>query len=433
MKHNHHNNIRRLLTAMLALVLCALLLCSCASSGKVLMHIGKTELTLNTYELLLSRMKGTLAYNGYEVENDSFWDYIWSAEGATYGDYFSAEILNAAQDMLLRLYLFDEVYQLTLPQSYYDEIDVYMSDLLENDFGGSKTAFNNAMAEYGINMNMLRENYIMEDKVEYLSTYLSSMTADSAREEYYNANYVCFRQILVPLYEYLYETDENGDLIYYRTGTNYIAYDTKNGTTVTATDGTLRTDENGDTMYFHADGSIAYDTEGGELVGLDADNDGYVDYQELSEEEIANITENAQALSALIEAGDFTVFEAYGAEYAGDDGIWDAYPNGIFLNEAQSYSLEYLNQLSTELADAAVGDVILFQSDSAFHLVMKYPLTEGAWDQDDNADWFGTFEDEVTESIILKLCEEYADQVVIDNEVLSEAASMKEIGANWNY
>ena len=433
MKHANNTKLFRILSALLALVLCALPLCSCASSGQALMTLGKTELSLNTYELLLSRMKGTLAYNGYEVNNDAFWDYIWSTDGATYEDYFNAEILSAAKDMLLRLYLFEEVYHLTLPQSYYDDIDVYMQDLLENDFSNSKNAFNKAMAEYGINMDMLRENYVMEDKLEYLVTYLSARTADSAREEYYQEHYVRFRQILFPLYEYVYETDENGDVIYLEKGKNTVAYDTKNGKTMTATDGTVRCDENGNPIYFLEDGSIAYDTVNGEPAGVDSDADGYVDSVELSSEEAANVRENAGKLQSLIEAGDFSTFEAYGAQYAGDDGVWDAYPGGIFLNSEQSYSLAYLQELSKELKVAQAGDVILYESDNALHLVMKYELKEGAWGEEDNKDWFGTFEDEVMETVISALIAEYADQIVINEDVLAKATGIKEIGTNWNY
>lgn len=424
--------LHRTLSLLLAMLLCLLSFCSCAASGKTLMSIDGTTLSLNTYELLLSRMKGTLAYNGYEVESEDFWDYIWSTGGATYNDYFSAEILTAAKEMLVRLYLFEEVYDLTLPQSQIDEVDVYMQDILDNDFDGSKTAFNNAVSEFGVNMNMLRENYIIEEKLEYLASYISSRTADNAREEYFMEHYLCFRQILFPLYEYLYETDENGDTVYYKTGTNYIAYDKKNGKTMTMTDGSLRVDENGDVMYFNEDGSIAYDTKDGEAKGLDKDKDGYVDTQKLSADEIKNVTTNAENMRDSIEAGDFTVFEAFGEDY-GDDDIWKSYPNGIFLSDEKGYSLQYLNELAIELSEAEVGDVILFESDNAFHLVMKYPLAAGAWNVEANADWFGTFDDEVVESIVAKLCEEYMDQIVVDESVLAKASDMKNIGANWNY
>ena len=433
MKHSHRICAFRVICALLALLVCALPLCSCASSDSTLMKLGKTELTLNTYELLLSRMKGTLAYNGYEVDNAAFWDYIWSTDGATYEDYFNAEILAAAKDMLLRLYLFEEVYDLTLPQSYYDDVDVYMQDLLENDFNSSKNAFNKAMADYGINMEMLRENYIMEDKLEYLVDYLSARTADSAREEYYQEHYVRFRQILFPLYEYEYQLDENGDVVYHQVGKNTVAYDTKNGKTMKATDGTLRCDEDGNPIYFLEDGSIAYDTVNGEPAGVDADKDGYVDSKALSDAEITNIKENATKLQGLIEAGDFSTFEDYGAQYAGNDDVWSAYPDGIFLNSEQSYSLAYLQELADQLQVAKVGDVILYQSENAVHLVMKYDLTESAWGVEGNKDWFGTFEDEVIESVILSICGEYADQIVIDQSVLDKSRGIKEIAANWNY
>lgn len=433
MKLHRNKPIWRAMIGFFSLIIVLSSLGGCSSDQKVLMRVGKTELTVNTYELLLSRMKGTLAYNGYDVDQAEFWDYIWSADGATYEDYFSSEILSAAKDMLLRLYLFDEVYHLTLPQSYLDDIDVYMADILENDFDNSKTKMNSELSKYGVNEKMLRENYIMEDKLDYLATYLSSMTADSAREEYYQNNYVCFRQILFPLYEYQYVTDENGDLVYYRQGTNYIAYDTKNGKTQQATDGTLRKDENGDTMYFWEDGSVAYDTENGDLMGLDADQDGYVDYVELSKEESENVTANAKKLQGLIENGDFSTFEAYGAEYAGDDGVWDAYPNGIFLNNEKSYSLDYLNELSSQLNEANVGDLILYRSDSAYHLVMKYSLEEQAWDDTANSDWFNDFEDELMETVIAALCQDYMNQIEIDEEALATVTGIKEIGANWNY
>jgi hypothetical protein len=39
----------------------------------------------------------------------------------------------------------------------------------------------------------------------------------------------------------------------------------------------------------------------------------------------------------------------------------------------------------------------------------------------------------VIESVILSLCAEYADEIVIDQDALAKATGIKEIGANWNY
>lgn len=426
--------MRRALCLVLVLCMTLTMLLSCSSGkGKTLMRLGDTTLSVNLYELMLSRMKGTLAYNDYEVDSDEFWDYIWNAEGATYNDYFLESIREAAKTTLVKLYLFEEVYDLTLPQSKIDEVDVYMADLLENDFDGSKTAFNQAMAAYGINMDMLRENYIMEAKIDYLSTYLSTRTADNAREEYCQQSYVCFRQILFPLYEYIYETDENGDVIYFKAGTNYIAYDKKGGVTKTGTDGTLRKDADGNTMYFTEDGKIAYDKANGIPLEVDEDKDGYADFAALSEEEQASIKEKAEQLKALIEAGDFTTFEQYGKELSGDDGVWDAYPGGIYLNQKTSYPIAYLNEISSELASMKVGDTLLHRSDNAYHFIMKYEMPKGAYADEENEDWFGSFESELMSSIIDTLCKEYIDQVKVDEDVFAEAMTMKDVGTNINY
>jgi hypothetical protein len=289
------------------------------------------------------------------------------------------------------------------------------------------------MAAYGINMDMLRENYIMEEKIEYLSTYLSSHTADSAREEYCQEHYVRFRQILFPLYEYVYELDENGDIIYFKAGTNYICYDSKNGQTRTGTDGALRKDADGNVMYFNEDGSIAYDTANGIPLEVDKDGDGYYDYVAFSAEKQNEIKTTAEQMNKLIENGDFTTFEEYGAQLSGSDGIWESYPNGIYLNEQTSYPLAYLNEIAGALAGLEVGGTLLHRSDNAYHLIMKYEMPEGAYADKQNEDWFGSFENEVMNSIVDTLCEEYLSKVEVNEDVYAEAMDMKQVGTNINY
>ena len=157
---------QRLICCLIALALLLCTLVGCSSSGKTLMSIGKQSLCVNMYELLLSRMKGTLAYNDYPVDSEDFWNTIISEQGATHNDYFTLSIQEEAKMMLIKLYLFEEKYQLTLPDSYYEEIDQYMNDALTYLHNGSKTEFNSVLSEYGVNMKMLRENYVIEDKIE---------------------------------------------------------------------------------------------------------------------------------------------------------------------------------------------------------------------------------------------------------------------------
>ena len=272
----------RILAFILVLSMLLVGMIGCSSSGETLMKLGDQELSVNMYELLLSRMKGTLMYNGHPTDSADFWNTIISTQGSTYNDYFCLSIQDEAKKMLIKLYLFEEVYELTLPQSNYDAIDAYINDALEMIHDGSKTAFNEELSLYGINMDMLRENYIIEDKIDLLKKNILAQTGELAKDEYYRDNYVRFRQILLPLYEYIYETDENGDKIYYEQGSDRICYDI-NGVTKTGTDGKPIVDANGDTVYYTEEGRIAYNKKKGEIRGVDKDNDGYTDYNKLDE------------------------------------------------------------------------------------------------------------------------------------------------------
>jgi len=418
------------LLVALVLLLSATLV-GCSSKGKVLMQIGKQKLTVNTYELMLSRMKGTLQYNGYPTDTESFWNTIISVQGGTYNDYFCHTVQEQAKLMLVKLYLFEEVYKLELPDSYYDTIDEYMNDALDLLNDGSKSKFNATLAAFGVNMDMLRENYVMEDKVDYLKSHLSKQTGDTARDEYYQKNYVRFRQILMPLYEYLYETDENGDTIYYKEGTDRICYD-MNGITKKGTDGKTIVDENGDTVYYTEDGKIAYNTSKGIPRGIDKDNDGYTDYEMLDDESARLVGEHAKKLVEIIVAGDFTTFEEYGKNMSEED-LWSAYPNGIYINKNKDYGIEYIDDIQEALVNMAVGDIALVEADNAYHLIMKYEIEQDGYKNDDNSDWFEEFEDEVISEILDALCEKYLDEVVVDATVLKEAMDMREIGANTDY
>ena len=426
-------NVRiRVCAILMSLVLLlSISLIGCSAKGKTVMQIGKQKLTVNMYELMLSRMKGTLEYNGYPTDTESFWDTIISVQGGTYNDYFCHTVQEQAKRMLIKLYLFEEVYKLELPNSYYDTIDEYIGDALDLLHDGSKTQFNTALSAFGVNIDMLRENYIMEDKIDYLKLQLSKQTGDSARTEYYEKNYVRFRQILLPLYDYLYETDENGDTIYYKEGTDRICYDTK-GVTKTGTDGKTIVDGNGDTVYYTEDGKIAYNTSAGVARGVDKDKDGYTDYKMKDEEGVQLVKDQAAKLQEIIVAGDFTTFEDYGKQVS-EEELWSAYPNGMYINKNKDYGIEYIDKIQDALTNMAVGDIALIEADNAYHLIMKYTIETDGYKNDTNKDWFESFEDEVISEILDAMCEKYMDEVEVNTKVLQEAMDMKAIGANTDY
>ena len=73
------------------IVLCMVisLLSACSKQPEVLMTLEDKTLSVNTYQFLLTRMKGTVANYGYDVNNSNFWRTIISADGSTYDDYFT--------------------------------------------------------------------------------------------------------------------------------------------------------------------------------------------------------------------------------------------------------------------------------------------------------------------------------------------------------
>ena len=124
----------KLLVLLVALALCLPLLAGCSGkSGKTLIEIEGVKVSVNTYELLLSRMKGTLAKNQYKVDSDDFWATIVDSSNTTYDQYLRDSILENAKTYAIGVYLFDKVYNLTLPAETLNAIDAELAELIEDE------------------------------------------------------------------------------------------------------------------------------------------------------------------------------------------------------------------------------------------------------------------------------------------------------------
>ena len=124
------NMKRALKTIAILLVVITVFSCfaSCSSKGKTLMELDGTKMSVNTFMLFLSRMKGNLAsayHYGTEALKTDFWDSVRDASGTTNNDYYTDLVLEDANTYLAALYLFDEL-GLKLPDSYIEEIDTKM-------------------------------------------------------------------------------------------------------------------------------------------------------------------------------------------------------------------------------------------------------------------------------------------------------------------
>ena len=430
-----------IILAVAILLSCIVIAFSCANSGtgKPILKLEKSEISVNLFMLMLSRMKGNLASSygyGAQALQNSFWDSVMdTSTGVTYDKYYTKQVLDSAKTYIAALALFDEL-NLKLPKSYEAEIDTELDELMTNDANGSKTEFNNLLAQYGANYKVLREAYILEAKIAYLSDYLfgadGSKIAAELVEEYYQNTYMRFRHVFYYTVKPKYQTDSNGDIIYYTNNEyKYISYDTKNGTTKTENGKTVK-DTNGKDVYFLSDGHIAYRPT--DYPGVVRDANGNVMTEKLSETELKKLQDESTMLMESVDKGNFTLFDTYVEKYGEDTGM-TMYPGGYYVTAGSDYDSP---EVLVALSEMEVGEVRKVYSEYGIHVVMKYELPKAAYNDKANADFFSTkegqlvFISDLKRLLLAEYLEQYKANIVIDEELLA-TVSLKTVGANFYY
>ena len=440
------NFIKRVVSVIVILSMIAISLVSCGGTGKPLLKLEKQSISVNVFELYLSRMKGMLCsadYFGEAAKKTAFWETLKDVSTKqTYSDYYTEMVLDTAKTHLAALAEFEKR-GLTLPQSYIDEIDAELDALIQNEADGSKSAFNAILADYGANYDILRESYIIEAKIAYLREVLfgknGSKVSAEMIDDYYNENYARFKQVFLYTYEFLYEEDENGDEIYYRDDNSRISYDTTK-TAKVKDDGSYVTDENGDRIYVYidADGKerIAYKKEGARTKQIyDSNGDPKVRYYKDSDPEMKIVNSDANEILAEAKTGDYAGFNILVAEYNQDEGVKD-YPNGYYVSKNTQYeAVDVIKQV----LEMEVGEVRKIQSDYGIHIVMRYELQDEAYTFEENEDLFistetGTyiFMGDLMDQLFLEYMEEYKADIVVDEKLL-ETVDIESTGINFYY
>ena len=432
---------RRILSVILclALLMGAVAMTACSKRGTTLLELDGYTISTNQYQLLLSRVKASLYYAGYSVDSSTFWDMVIDSEGNTYDQYFRNAALNDAKRYLAAAVIFDEE-GLVLPQSYKDAIDEDIDEYVRD--AGSKSALNNALSAYGVNVDMLRDLYELEAKYAYLQAHLygaeGEKIAANVRYDYLTEHAVCFKQVLIRAFDYVYETDNNGDEIYYKVGENNakinnIAYDTVGGfTRVDEFDKTIL-DKNGDAIYYLPNGSIAYDKVNG-VRSVVYDANGVAKTVKYSAEELAEHKAAGEEIMASVTKGDYAAFEALLAEYevSGDDAfVTDS--TYCFLYTTGDNDYDYLNDIADVLAESEEGVVRMVSSEYGYNVVMKYPIPQDAVTNAAYEDWFGDLSTRVVAKLFHNKCEPYMERVAVSTEEFANLPSMKQISTNFSY
>ena len=454
---------KRILRIAAILLICALalpMLFACSGkTGKPMLTLKKdgisVSLSVNFYELMLSRMKGTLCFYGYTANGvtanyDGFWDFSDKFNGEdlqTIDEYYCGNILDNCYTFLVSLYLFEKE-GLTLSATAEQEIEDRLYELLRTDGNGSKTKLNSVLAAYGVNYDILKEAYTIEAKVSALQEHLYGENASKlgyeVKDQYMNEHYVHFRQIFLSTYHYVYETDANGDVIYYYSeGDNkdHIYYDVYNGEVGYDENGNEKKDKNGDVIYYVKDTDqtkIAYDSTNGMPAYVPNENGSDFKTEDMTEEELAQVTEKAQKLYEELEGSTYTEFEAVMEKESDDMAESGEYDDGYYLEKGLDFTAKgddylYLDQIVTALESMEDGEIAMIRSNFGYHIIKKYPHTEKAYEKECNQTWFENFAQGLVEELFLEKCKTYFDSITVDQKVYASAPTMKEVGVNYNY
>ena len=459
MKTRNRSLSVRLVTLVLAVLLLLPALFSCASKGKTLLtmdHEGtKVTFSVNLYEFMLSRMKGSLVYNRYTVNGmyateDGFWDYKSLFNGTdlqTLNEYYGDLILENCYTYTTVLWYFESM-DLSLTDEQLASVEERLQDILENYADGSKTKLNSILKSFGINYSLLREAFLLEEKVKSVQNALygadATMLGVEVKDAFLKDNYVHVKQIFIPFSYVIYETDKNGDEIYYvkESQTKSICYDTKNGFLKTDANNIPETDANGDDIYYTSKEytRIAYDQENG-VRSYVLDKNGVAKTKEMTKEEIDATVKRAEDLYASLAGCTPAEFEAAMEKnnQRDIDGSYDPLQYEYYLQKGINYAaadaqFSYLSDMVDAVDAMEVEDVTSISSDSSgYHIVMKYAPVEKAYEDVNFKTWFSSFNSSLIERVFLDECHKLFPHVKLNEKILASATDIKRIGANENF
>lgn len=431
--------MKKCVKILAAVLLLSMLCCSiiaCSSSGKPVMTLGDKSISVNTYQFLLSRVKSNVETYYENAKKDGFWDIKMDLAGATYADYFEASALEQASLYLAAEYLFDRN-GLILTSEREEMVDKLMDTLVK--LNGSKTNLNADLKNYGFNYDMLRELYITETKIDMLKDHLygenGEKIATEVKEEYMSEHYVALGQLFLPTYRYLMATDKYGNQVYYtddkRTA---IAYDKVNGETKINEFGLIEKDSFGNPVYFGSDGKIAYDTVNGVVAYL-LDKDGNKVAESFGDEDKKKVNEMAQKY-ALATNGSIETFKEYCKSY--DESGSEAGEYVYLFSDEGYYSLygdasSYLDDMTEALDKMKVGECRVIESNYGYHIICKYELESGAYDNEKHKDVFLDFYDNLISELFEAECKKYEGSITINVEAYESAPSISEVKSNSLY
>ncbi len=364
------------ITAIILIVACLVpMLASCKSNklGNPVMTLGDTVITENMLEFWLTRYKAYFVqYYMDGKDSKEFWNRKATGSDKTWNDTFTEFIVDNAKTYTAALYLFNDL-GLKLTDARKANVDKEISDLMYGQADNNENKFNEILSEYGVNVDILREIYLIEEKVAmveeyYYGDYGVEKLSTEAKDEYYKNNYFRFKHI------------------------------------------------------FRYTGSRPVIEDGKFVYG----DDGYVKYEEMTKEMDDKEKSTMTALFKDLETGDLDfneILSIYNQDIANDE-----YPNGYYVTASSTYVKEVLDKVMSMDVDTYA----YVESEYGVHIIKRMALEKGAYADEKNKDFFTDFEDNLIQEHFNKKLEPYKQQIIIDEKLLAKYC-LRDVNANYKY
>lgn len=347
------------LLSLLLLLTCCLQGCGKDSSPPVL-TLGNVSISENVYHYWASTYKGDFLYRYEDVENtEDFWNGEL-IDGMSAAEYFDEIILENVQYTLVCMQLFEE-YGLMISASEKENIQERVSDYLKEYAQGNRNLLNQALGEYGVNMELLEKIYIDDAKATKVYEYLYGENGqtpidDAQMEGYYQENFVHLQMIFINN-KYRYQTDSNGKYI---------------------------TDEKGQAV-----------TE-----ELDADTKAQKD------EAIRKVQEGIENGVSFGE-----LYETYSE--------LKAYENGYYFSKGTTYNDQIYYDIIQKAMDMELQETALVEGEYGTCIIQKLELDQSAWENKENSDFFDGFQDTVGNTVFREFLREHFDEIEVDKDAIA--------------
>ena len=298
----------------------------------------------------------------------SFWLCCYRAQFAQIETDENRESLATLADTNIRKSLiaaaiFDDM-NLSLDAFARNQIEGAMRSLV--DLYGSREALDEALAAYGIDYEGLRRAISYEQKAAALSNYLFGTggvyepSADE-RKDYYEQLYA--RVHIITILHVDFELDANGERIFDRASGKYL-------------------------------------------------------YAEKSPEALAaKLDKEAELRAQLSDGMDPIAFQQLLAAY-NDDPTGAEYPNGYYFAKGGDYR-EYIEEIPKAALEMDVGTVTEVESEYGTHFLLRLPPADGAYDDEENKDFFGDFYARMQSYYFELYIAQFLPQVKVNYDVLA--------------